>query len=93
MRRHSFQRGPLRLSYLDDGGDGHSYHAASYTRHEYVADLSGLLDHLGLKWPVLFGNSLGGVNAYRLAARRPDPCVPSSSRTSVSRLRMTSRSR
>ncbi len=109
MRRASFASGPLRLSYLDEGGagrplialhahwmeaasferlaallapelrvvaldqrgHGHSDHAASYTREDYLGDLAAFLAHLGVARPILLGNSLGGVNAYQFAARNP----------------------
>jgi esterase len=61
-----------RLIALDQRGHGFSYHAQSYTRADYLDDIAGLLDHLGLNSVVLLGNSLGGVNAYQFAARFPD---------------------
>ncbi len=109
MARHFFRSGPLKLSYLDAGGEGeplialhalfmeaatfeplaaslspawrvialdqrghgHSDHAPSYGREEYLGDLKAFLDHLGLEQAVLLGHSLGGVNAYQFAARQP----------------------
>ncbi len=56
----------------DQRGHGFSSHAPSYTRDDYLGDLDALLDHLALPRVVLLGNSLGGVNAYQYAARRPD---------------------
>lgn len=61
-----------RVIALDQRGHGHSDHAPSYTRNDYIHDLEGLFDHLNLTEAVLLGNSLGGVNAYQFAARHPD---------------------
>ena len=62
-----------RLVALDQRGHGHSDHAPTYTRSDYLGDLASLLAELDLaEPPVLLGNSLGGVNAYQFAARRPE---------------------
>jgi len=62
-----------RVIALDQRGHGHSDHAATYTRNDYLSDLTAFLAHLHVKKPVvLLGNSLGGVNAYYFAARYPD---------------------
>jgi esterase len=61
-----------RLIALDQRGHGFSDHASSYSRVDYLQDITGLLDHLGLRSVVLLGNSLGGANAYQFAARFPD---------------------
>jgi esterase len=61
-----------RLIALDQRGHGFSDHVPSYTRVDYLGDIVGLLDHLGLRSAVLLGYSLGGVNAYQFAARFPD---------------------
>jgi len=62
-----------RVIALDQRGHGYSDHAATYTRNDYLDDLSAFLAHLNLKKPVvLLGNSLGGVNAYHFAALFPD---------------------
>jgi len=61
-----------RVVALDQRGHGHSSHAASYTRADYLGDIAALLDHLGLEKAVILGNSLGGVNAYQFAARHAD---------------------
>jgi pimeloyl-ACP methyl ester carboxylesterase len=58
----------------DQRGHGHSDHASTYTREDYLGDLAALVAHLGISRAVFLGNSLGGVNAYQFAARRPD-CV------------------
>lgn len=58
----------------DQRGHGDSDRADAYDRAGYVADAVALLEHLGLTAaPVaVLGFSLGGLNAYRLAADRPD---------------------
>lgn len=62
-----------RMIALDQRGHGHSDHAATYTRDDYLSDLIAFLTHLNVKKPaILLGNSLGGVNAYHFAARYPD---------------------
>lgn len=60
-----------RVVALDQRGHGYSEHAPTYTREDYLGDLDGLFTHLSLERAVLLGNSLGGVNAYQFAARRP----------------------
>ncbi|GAA1893728.1 alpha/beta fold hydrolase [Streptantibioticus ferralitis] len=42
-----------------------------YSRSGYVEDAAAVLDQLGLGGAVVLGHSLGGVNAYQLAARHP----------------------
>lgn len=37
-----------------------------------MADAAAVLEYVGLGPAVVVGHSLGGVDAYRLAARRPD---------------------
>lgn len=61
-----------RIIALDQRGHGHSDHAPTYTRDNYIRDLEALFEHLSLTDAVLLGNSLGGVNAYQFAARHPD---------------------
>lgn len=62
-----------RVAALDQRGHGHSDHTATYTRDDYLSDLTAFLAHLQVKKPaVLLGNSLGGINAYHYAARYPD---------------------
>lgn len=56
----------------DQRGHGDSDRAADYRRAGYVADALALLAHLGLDAPVpVLGYSLGGLNAYHLAATHP----------------------
>lgn len=61
----------FRVIALDQRGHGCSDHASTYTREDYMGDLDALVAHLGIARAVLLGNSLGGVNAYQFAARRP----------------------
>jgi esterase len=56
----------------DQRGHGHSDHAPTYTRDDYLGDLKALFTHLALGETALLGNSLGGVNAYQFAARHPE---------------------
>lgn len=58
-----------RVIALDQRGHGHSSHAPTYTREDYIGDLAALLAHLDVEKAVILGNSLGGVNAYQFAAR------------------------
>ncbi|HEY1462574.1 MAG TPA: alpha/beta hydrolase [Terriglobales bacterium] len=60
-----------RVIALDQRGHGHSDHAPTYEREDYLGDLQAFYAHLGIKQAVLIGNSLGGVNAYQFAARYP----------------------
>ncbi len=60
-----------RVVALDQRGHGHSDHAKSYQRRDYLGDLLALFSHLGVQTAALLGHSLGGVNAYQFAARHP----------------------
>ncbi|WP_342342525.1 alpha/beta hydrolase [Streptacidiphilus jiangxiensis] len=60
-----------RVIALDQRGHGFSDRTDDYSREGYVDDALRLLDHLGVGPVVVLGHSLGGVNAYQLAARRP----------------------
>jgi pimeloyl-ACP methyl ester carboxylesterase len=61
-----------RLIAPDQRGHGESDRAADYSREGYLGDLQALLDHLALERIVLLGHSLGAINAYQFAARRPE---------------------
>ncbi|MEU2562953.1 alpha/beta hydrolase [Streptomyces longispororuber] len=63
--------GRYRVLALDQRGHGRSDRAADYSRRGYVDDAAAALRHLGLTEAVVLGHSLGGVNAYQLAARHP----------------------
>ncbi|MFG2560175.1 alpha/beta fold hydrolase [Streptomyces sp. NPDC048496] len=56
----------------DQRGHGESDRPLDYARQGYIADAVAVLDHLGLGPVVVLGHSLGGVNAYQLAARYPE---------------------
>lgn len=56
----------------DQRGHGRTGRSPDYSREGYVADAEELIETLGLAPAVVLGHSLGGVNAYQLAARRPE---------------------
>ncbi|MFB7979739.1 alpha/beta fold hydrolase [Streptomyces vinaceus] len=60
-----------RVIALDQRGHGYSDRPADFSRTGYVEDAAAVLEHLGIDGAVVLGHSLGGVNAYQLAARRP----------------------
>ncbi len=55
----------------DQRGHGESDRPPDYSRTGYVGDALALLDHLGIESAAVVGHSLGGVNAYQLAAWNP----------------------
>lgn len=62
-----------RVIALDQRGHGHSDHTKSYTREDYLGDITILLKHLNITKPViLIGNSLGAVNTYQFTAQNPN---------------------
>ncbi|MEV0441323.1 alpha/beta hydrolase [Streptomyces spectabilis] len=63
--------GRCRVIALDQRGHGRSDRTEDYSRRGYVDDAAAVLRHLGLTDVVVLGHSLGGVNAYQLAARHP----------------------
>ncbi|MEU5915757.1 alpha/beta hydrolase [Streptomyces sp. NPDC047141] len=60
-----------RVIALDQRGHGRSDRPADFSRGGYVEDAAAVLKHLGIDGAVVLGHSLGGVNAYQLAARHP----------------------
>ncbi|MGW3359266.1 alpha/beta fold hydrolase [Streptomyces bungoensis] len=60
-----------RIIALDQRGHGLSDSAPDFSRTGYVEDAAATLAHLGIDGAVVLGHSLGGVNAYQLAARFP----------------------
>ncbi|MEQ8145826.1 alpha/beta hydrolase [Streptomyces sp. OP7] len=61
-----------RVVALDQRGHGFSDRGPDFSREGYVRDAAALIAHFGLERPVVLGHSMGGVNAYQLAARHPD---------------------
>ncbi|MER5207533.1 alpha/beta hydrolase [Streptomyces sp. NPDC002825] len=60
-----------RVVALDQRGHGYSDQPSDFSRAGYVADAAAVLHHLDAGPAVVLGHSLGGVNAYELAARHP----------------------
>lgn len=59
-----------RLLALDQRGHGLSEHGGPFDREAFVEDAAVFLEQFGPA--IVYGHSLGGVNAYQLAARRPE---------------------
>lgn len=57
---------------LDQRGHGWSDRPEDYSREAYIGDLAAAINDLGLAPAVVLGHSLGGLNAYQLAARHPE---------------------
>ncbi|OPY43732.1 MAG: acyl-CoA esterase [Methanoregulaceae archaeon PtaU1.Bin059] len=60
---------------LDQRGHGWSDHAAPghYQREDYLCDIIAFIESIIRESPVvILGHSLGGINAYQVAARRKD---------------------
>ena len=65
----------LELVLLDPRGTGGSTKPSdprAYAIEDYVSDLEGLREHLGLERMQLFGHSHGGIVAIAYAARHPE---------------------
>ncbi|WP_409240367.1 alpha/beta fold hydrolase [Streptomyces sp. PA5.6] len=56
---------------LDQRGHGLSDRSSDFSRTGYVEDAAAVLEHLGFHGAAVLGHSLGGVNAYQLAAWFP----------------------
>lgn len=61
-----------RLLRYDKRGHGLSEGTPAFTMQDEVADLAGLLDHLGVSRTVVVGLSVGGLIAQGLAALHPE---------------------
>jgi len=61
-----------RVISLDQRGHGWSDQPEDYSRGAYIADIAGVIEKLDLAPAVVLGHSLGGLNAYQLAAKRPE---------------------
>lgn len=61
-----------RVIALEQRGHGHSGRDGDFSPDAYVADAAAFLRGLGLGPLNVLGHSMGGVVAYRLAARHPD---------------------
>lgn len=66
--------GPVLVALHTHWMEGATYapRGGRYTREAYLGDIAALLTHLAIDWVVLVGDSLGGVSAYEVAARRPE---------------------
>lgn len=60
-----------RVVALDQRGHGWSDSTSDYSRDAYTSDAAALIQQLDLGPAVVLGHSLGGVNAYMLAAKHP----------------------
>ena len=66
-------RRACRVYALDQRGHGASDRTpGQYGRDGYVEDAAAAIDQLGLAPVVLVGHSMGGLNAYLVAARHPE---------------------
>jgi pimeloyl-ACP methyl ester carboxylesterase len=64
--------GKWRVIALDQRGHGWSDQPEDYSREAYVSDAAAFIQKLGLRRVVVLGHSLGGLNAYQLAAWHPE---------------------
>ncbi|MFE7509991.1 alpha/beta fold hydrolase [Streptomyces sp. NPDC057540] len=64
-------RNSWRIIAPDQRGHGLSDRSPDFSRAGYVEDAAAVLHHLGFHRAAVLGHSLGGVNAYQLAARFP----------------------
>ncbi len=61
-----------RVIAVDQRGHGLSDKPGDYSREGFVADTVAVIEKLGLGPVTILGHSLGAINAYQVAARRPD---------------------
>lgn len=61
-----------RVIAIDQQGHGWSDRSEDYSRHSYIQDTVNIIKHLHIGPVVLYGHSLGGVNAYQIAAQYPE---------------------
>lgn len=62
-----------RVVALDQRGHGETSHGGAHSVEAYIGDIDALLDHLGVRVPVvLAGHSFGGMVANLYAAKRPE---------------------
>ncbi|WP_406299560.1 alpha/beta hydrolase [Embleya sp. NBC_00888] len=64
--------GAARVVAPDQRGHGRHPHLGPFRHEDFIADAADFIRDLGAGPVVLFGHSLGGITAYRLAARHPD---------------------
>ena len=65
-------RDSWRIIALDQRGHGWSDDPGEFSRESYIRDAAQVIETLGLKPAFVLGHSLGGINAYQLAARHPE---------------------
>src|SRR5690606_19332415 len=75
VMRPLFERAQVdhRVLALDLPGFGRSGPSGAHAIGDYADDLAFLIDGLRLERPIVVGHSMGGMVAYELAARHPDP--------------------
>lgn len=61
-----------RVIAVDQRGHGRSDHPSDYGREAFVKDAVAVIEQLDLAPAIVLGHSLGGLNAYQVAARRPE---------------------
>ncbi|MEU6561392.1 alpha/beta fold hydrolase [Nocardia nova] len=61
-----------RIIAVDQRGHGLSDKPGDYSRTAYVNDTAAVIEKLDLGPVPIIGHSLGAINAYQLASRRPD---------------------